>query len=216
MADDTVTLTQDQLQELISKAAKQAVAEAMARKVDDLDTDVPLEQPLWQRITKGKLAGLVMYTGKLGPDVDKILPERISDWFMRLEDKTVIPYTKEDALFQDKRGLVPCAANGGLYFCKNNGWKPHPRTGKERLPLILTRRFLDNRGPITRSTGLPSNGNGYTICDRYGRPANFFATELPTGLPGLRHPVYGEPHEPKWNDLPIRFATEEKDDEKVV
>jgi hypothetical protein len=130
-----------------------------------------------------------------------MLPERISDHFLDLRKKVILPYTRERALFQDKWNLIPCAQNGGMYFYKLPDWKPHPKHNTERLPMPLTRKALEARIPT-------QNHNGRLIVDRYGNPAQFFAKELPLGLAsGFKvRPVGGEPQEPKWNSLPYAHS----------
>lgn len=209
----TITMTEDALNSAIEKAASAAAMKAVERYKSStgVDGDIP-EEPKWVRDTKGPTAGKIKFTGKLPPQIDRYLPEQISDWFMEMQTKKVVPYTRELALYQDDKALVPCAANGGLYYGKRPNWLPHPKTDKMRKPLILTRMFIDNRIPGVTNIGRKNNDPGWLIVHVNGRPANFFASELPLGLPKLggnwAHDKTGDA-EPAWNKLPITFSTGE-------
>jgi len=210
----TITMTEDDLNSAIEKAAAAAAVKAVERYKESTGVDADIaEEPKWVRDTRGPTAGKIRSTRRdLPAQIDRYLPEQISDWFMSMKDKKVIPYTRELALFQDDKALVPCAANGGLYFGKKPDWVPHPKTEKMRKPLILTRMFIDNRIPGVTNIGKKNNDTGWLIVDLNGRPANFFASELPLGLPRLggntAHDTTGDV-EPAWNKITITFSTGE-------
>ena len=210
------TYTEEDLLRLSAMAVERAMADREA--VEDSASLDPenLKPAEWEMVEKGPNAGKLKYVGphaKLLMGSEKWLPEKISDWFLDMKTKTVLPYTRLRAVMQYKRGYIICASNGGMYFGRKPEWKEHPITDRVRKPLPLTRMMVDYRhagvNPII-TTNFPGNHTGWILCDVNGRPAQLNASELPLGLPrqGGNAPHGDQTNEfPTWNDIPITFST---------
>ena len=86
------------------------------------------------------------------------------------------PFQIDQEAFKNGR-FIPCAMNGGMYYLRNPSWKPNPRTGEIRGPIIWNRHlYVDytikgNKDMLLRED--------FKLCDWRGKDVKSFMEEMP-------------------------------------